>query len=299
MKQILNKKGENLPFVGLGTFPFQGQEMVNIVKSAVSIGYRIFDTADDYRGEPGIGEAVKELVNDGICEREDVFLQTKISDNNAHSDDPLTGVYFNANHPFMHRHSVRDIVREKVDISLRSMNTNYLDSLLIHYPYPKYYVDIWKEMIELKKEGIVRYIGVSNFHIRHLKTIMAETGVFPEINEIYISPICTKEDVVSYCINNECIPMAYSPLMDVSKNRIQAKSLDSIMKTYNKSLAQTILRWNIDRGCIPLPKSKNIMRLKENFDVFDFSITEVEINAISGLNRDYQYLVESKICPGL
>lgn len=299
MKQLTNKNGIVVPGLGLGTFPFQGREMAEIIKESVNIGYRMFDTADDYRGEIGIGMAVKELTEKKICKREDLFLQTKISDNNAHSDEPLIGIYFNANHPFMHRHTVREIVREKVSISLQSMNSSYLDSLLIHYPYPNYFVDIWKEMILLKEEGIVRYIGVSNFHIRHLEQLLKETGVFPDINEIYISPISTKDEVVTYCLNNGCIPMTYSPLMDLSSNRLPREYLESLSKVYNKSIAQIILRWNVERGCIPLPKSKSTNRLKENFEVFDFTLKDDERNTITALNRDYQYLVESKICPGL
>lgn len=299
INKLLTTSGVSVPFVGLGTFPFQGREMADIVIEAVKIGYRLFDTADDYRGEPGLGLAINELGEKGECSRDDIFIQTKISDNNAHSDEPLKGIYFNKSHPFMQKHTAKDIVREKVDISLRSMRTPYLDSLLIHYPYPDYYVEIWKEMINLRNEGIIRYIGVSNFHVRHLKTLYEETGVFPDINEIYISPISIKKEIVDYCQEHDCIPMTYSPLMDIRGGRITIETIEPIMKKYQKSLSQVILRWNIERGCLPIPKSKNPARLRENFDVHDFSLTQEEIAVISNLNYDYQYLVESKICPGL
>lgn len=299
MKEIRTANGSVVPFIGLGTYPFQGREMAEVVKYAYQVGYRLFDTADDYRGEPGIGMAIKELESEGICKREDIFLQTKISDNNAHPDEPLVGIYFNTNHPFMKRHSVKEIVHEKVHTSLRSMQTSYLDSLLIHYPYPDFYIDIWKEMIQLKNEGKVRYIGVSNFHVRHLEKLQKETGVFPDINEIYISPLNIKENTVSYCHKYGCIPMTYSPLMDIHQKRISKDRLKAIMQKYQKSMAQVILRWNIDRGCFPLPKSKNLERLKENFTVFDFSLSPEEVMKMSDLNMNYQNLVESKICPGL
>lgn len=298
MKQLVNKKGEAIPQVGLGTYPFEGRVMADMVKTAVKVGYRLFDTADDYRGEPGIGMAVKELENEGV-KREELFLQTKISDNNAHEDEPLKGIYFNPTSEFMHRHSVAELVREKVSTSLRDMHTDYIDSLLIHYPFPNYIVDIWKTMIELKEEGIVRYIGVSNFHERHIEQLISSTGVTPDINEVYVSPIGIKKDLVDYCDSHDILVMPYSPLMDVAHGKISEERLCPIMEKYSKSLAQVVLRWNIERGCFPLPKTKNPSRLKENFNVFDFSLTSEEMKMISSLNYDNQYLVESKICPGL
>lgn len=299
MKQLKNKAGEVIPFIGLGTFPFQGKAMADMVKSAVKVGYRLFDTADDYHGESGIGLARQELEKEGIVKREDLFIQTKISDNNATANEPLKAVYFNENSKFMQRHSVEEVVREKVSISLREMGTNYIDSLLIHYPFPGYYVDVWKTMIKLKAEGFVRYIGVSNFHEKHIETLIKETGVSPEINECYASPIATKQSLVDYCNQHDCLFVTYSPLMDITAGRIETEKFQPLMVKYGKSLAQIILRWNIDRGCLPLPKTKNPSRLAENFNVFDFSLTTEEIDMISSLNCDYQYLVESKICPGI
>lgn len=299
MNKILNAKGESIPFIGLGTFPFQGREMAEMIKAAIKVGYRLFDTADDYRGETGIGLAIKELSATGVCKREDLFLQTKISENAAHEDEPLAGIYFNPRSKFMHRHTVDEIVREKVNDSLRKMNTDYLDSLLIHLPYPGYIDEIWESMVQLQKEGKVRYIGVSNFHKRHIESIVEKTGVKPAFNEIYISPIGSKQDQVDYNNANGITIMTYSPLMDLASNRIHLDKIKPIMEKYQKSPAQIILRWNIERGCLPLPKTKNPKRLAENFDIFDFSLTQEEVSIINALNYDYQYLPESKICPGL
>lgn len=242
--------------------------------------------------------AVSELGSLGLT-REDLFLQTKISDNNAHADEPLIGVYFNEKSMFMKRHTAAEVVREKVSISLREMRTNYIDSLLIHYPYPAYYIDIWKEMIKLKEEGIVRYIGVSNFHERHIENLIHETGVCPEINEVYVSPIGTKQGIIDYCNEHNCLIMTYSPLMDLASDRIPLEPLKTIATKYSKSIAQIMLRWNVERGCLPLPKSKKTNRLVENFQIWDFEITKEEVEEISALNKDYQYIVESKTCPGI
>ena len=298
MKELKNINGDVVPYIGMGTFPLQGQKLAEIVKCAVKVGYRIIDTADDYKGESGIGDALKELESDGICKREDLFIQTKLSDNAAHSDEPLAGLYFSNYSRFMKRHTVDEIVREKVDNSLRELKTEYIDSLLIHLPYPNYYEEIWETMISIQKEGKIRYLGVSNFHERHIEALR-KYGVIPAINEIYISPIGTKEEQVDYNNNNGIQLMAYSPLKDIAHKRINLDKIQPIMDKYQKSLAQVILRWNIERGCIPLPMTKTPKRLEENFKVFDFSMTDDEVKTISSLNEDYQYLTESKICPGL
>jgi len=154
-------------------------------------------------------------------------------------------------------------------------------------------------MIELKKEGVVRYIGVSNFNITHIESLIKTTGVCPEINEVYLSPIGIKQSLVDFCNLHGCHLITYSPLIDIASNRIPVEKLTLLMRKYNKSAAQIILRWNVDRGSIPLPKSKNIFHLKENFDIFDFQLSKDEINYVSAMNYDFQYLVESKICPGI
>lgn len=294
MMEFKTKSGLNVPPIGLGTFPFQGQQMADIVKIVSEIGYCLIDTADDYRGETGIGMAISQ----GMVKREDLFLQTKISNDTAYDDEPLAGKFFNRYTPVMKRHSVEEIVREKVSISLREMKTDYIDSILIHYPYPGFYEQIWETLISLQKEGLVRFIGVSNFHKRHCERLR-EVGKLPEINEVYISPVATKEDLVLYSKENGIQIMSYSPLMDIRSGRVNIEMCKELVEKYNKSLSQIILRWNIDRGCIPLPKSSNVQRLQENFSVFDFSLTPEEVNCLSSYNMNIQILPETKICPGL
>ena len=298
MTKLITRNGNIVPPVGLGTFPFQGDEMCEVVLNALKIGYRLIDTSDDYRGESGVGLAVDKLADIGL-NREDIFLLTKISDDDSYDDDPLTGVYFNKNSKFMKRHSVEEIVREKVEKSLYEMHTDYIDALLIHQPYPNYSVEIWKVLIELKREGVVRYIGVSNYQERHIESLIKETGVCPEINESYASPVGIKQSLVDYCIDRNCQFVTYSPLMEVSTGKITPNDLQPIMSKYHKSLAQIVIRWNIERGCIPLPKSKKVSRLAENFDVFDFQLTTDEMKMINTLNYDYQHFLESLMCAGI
>ena len=295
MKELITASGKPTSKVGLGTFPLQGEEIASNLEQAISLGYNLIDTADDYRGETGIGIAVAR----GTFKREDIFLQTKISNDTAYADEPLAGKYFNRYTLVMKRHSVDEIVREKVQVSLREMQTDYLDSLLIHYPYPDFFIEIWETMIALQKEGVVRYIGCSNFHLRHIEQMKKETGVTPAINEIYISPIGTKEEDVEYSEKNGIQLMTYSPLMDIRIKKIPEEKFASLMEKYGKSLSQIILRWNVERGCIPLAKSQNPKRMAENINIFDFQLTAEEVAMISSLNRNNQILPESKICPGI
>lgn len=299
MKKLLSANGKEISMIGFDSFPLQGQQMANMLLKAALAGYQLIDTSDDYRGETGIGMAITQIIREKMLSREDLFIQTKISANNAYNNDPLNGIYFSKYSPFMKRHSVEEIVLEKVNISLREMNLDYLDSLLIHYPYEGYFAEIWDVMIKLRKEGKVRYIGVSNFHKRHIEQLRKTFGVIPDINEIYVSPIGIKQDQIDYSNENNIEIMTYSPLMDLQAGRIDISYLQPLMKKYNKSAAQIILRWNIERGCMPLPKTKNEKRLKENLDVFDFQLTTKEVQLINNMNKDYQYLPESKICPGL
>lgn len=295
MERLKTASGKFVSVVGLGTFPLQGEGMASTMIKAVEIGYNLIDTADDYRGETGIGLAMAK----GVFNREDVFLQTKISNNTSYDDDPLAGKFFNKYTPVMKQHTVNEIVREKVHVSLREMKTDYLDSVLIHYPYPDFFVEIWASLMALQKEGVVRYIGCSNFHVRHIEQMKKETGVIPVINEIYISPIATKSEDVEYAAKNGIQLMTYSPLMDIRIQRIPEEKFVPLMEKYGKSLSQIILRWNIDRGCIPLAKSQNTNRLNENINISDFQLKDNEVAMISSLNINNQILPESKICPGL
>lgn len=298
MHRLETVSGIMVPPVGLGTYPFQGDKIKNIVLEACKCGYRLIDTADDYHGETGIGLAISSLKDKTGLTREDIFLQTKISQDNAFSDEPLEGIWFNSYSKYQKRHSVEEVVRDKVSISLREMRTDYIDSLLIHYPFPDFYEEIWSVMMDLQKEGKIRYIGVSNFHIRHIERLKS-LGDVPAINQIYMSPISLKEEDSVYAQRERIQLMTYSPLVDAVAGRLNNEILQSLAKKYRKSVSQIILRWNIERESIPLPRTGNLQRLKENIEVMDFCLSEVEVASISSMNKNHQYLIESKQCPGI
>lgn len=296
MKELTTLSGKVIPPIGLGTYPFKGRTMADNVRTAISIGYRLIDTADDYENEDGIGLGISECIKFGKIKREDIFLQSKISANCAYSNDPLAGVFFNPISSFMKRHSVEEVVREKVETSLQNLKTDYLDSLLIHYPFPGYFEQIWDVMISMRKEGKVRYIGVSNFYVRHLETIK-KSGASAEINQIYLSPIGTKDKEVDYCNSNNIHLMTYSPLIDAG--RFKGSDLFAgLCKKYGKTLQQILLRWNLERGSVPIAKSHSANRLRDNFECLIFALEKEDVDKITSLNADYQYLPTSRICPG-
>lgn len=295
---LVTNNGKTIGPSGLGTFPLKGHSMKETMLTAIKVGYRLFDSSDDYQNEDGIGDGLVQGIKDGIANRDDLFLQTKVSDCDSYLTDYRQNAYFTRYSSLMKRYSVLDIVRSKVHNSLKEMHTDYLDSVLLHFPYPGFYEEMWDALIEVKKEGLVRYIGVSNFSVRELEPLM-KTAQKPQINEIYISPFGTKKDIVDFCNNNEIQLMTYSPLGVVRDKRFLNDVIQSIMDKYNKSMAQVVLKWNNQVGSIPLPKSSNETRLKENFSMLDFELTSEEMESLNGLNINHQYMPISKECPGL
>lgn len=298
MIKLSTKNGRELGPVGLGTFPLKGSGMKQTMLMAIKYGYRLFDSSDDYQNEDGIGDGLEQAIKDGITTREDLFLQTKVSDCDSYLKDYRQNAYFTRYSRLMQRVSVRDIVRAKVFNSLKEMKTDYLDSVLLHFAYPSFYEEMWAALIELKNEGLIRYIGVSNFCVKELEKLKL-TEQNPQINEIYISPYGTKLDIVEYCNSHDIQLMTYSPLGIVRNKRFVNDVIRSIMRKYNKTMAQIILKWNYQVGSISLPKSSNEVRLKENMSILDFKLSPDEMKALNALNINHQYMPISKECPGL
>lgn len=295
---ITTKNGQPIGPVGLGTFPLRGDVMKDTVLSAFQAGYRLFDTSDDYWNEDGIGLGLEEGINNGLFCREDVFLQTKVSVCDSYLMDYRQNAYFTRYSSVMNNFSVREVVRSQVMNSLKEMKTNYADSVLLHFAYPTFYEEMWESLIMLKNEGYIRHIGVSNFNVKELDTLK-DTAQMPEINEIYISPFGTKRELVDYCRENNIQVMTYSPLCVIRGNMFTNDVIPALSQKYGKSQAQIVLRWNHQVGSIPLPKSGNAIRLKENHNISDFELTEAEMNELNGLDFNHQYMPISKECPGL
>lgn len=297
MQTYTLSNGVEIPAIGMGTWPLKGNLLKETMKHAIDIGYRMFDTADNYNNEDNIGEVIASK----IIPREQLFVITKISDEkNSTCPWSSIGKYFYKTSPYMKNHSAKEVVEMLVNKSLKNLQTDYIDCLIMHWPYPDYLLEIWDSMCDLYHAGKLRSIGVSNCRERHLEKIIHNFPINPMINQISISPLDTRKTLLKYCKEHNIQVMCYAPLMQrTNKELIRADIIKQIIEKYNITIEQLLLIWNVYQGVIPIPKSSSAKRLKSNFDVFDIKFTEKEIIEISTLNQDLQYLPESKFCPGL
>lgn len=256
--------GYDIPCIGYGTWQTpDGETAIKSVKTAIENGYRHIDTASVYGNEISVGQGIKES---GI-NREDLFVTSKV---------------WNTNRGYKNT----KIAFEK---TLKDLGLEYLDLYLIHWPASKHQfenweqinLDTWRAMTELYKEGKIKAIGVSNFKPHHLKALM-ETEVKPMVNQIEFHPGQTQEETLEYCRKNNILVEAWSPLGTgrILKNEILA----TIAEKYNKSVAQICIRWCLQNGVVPLPKSITTSRIKENANIFDFVISDKDMKTINDMD---------------
>ena len=292
------QNGVEIPSIGLGTYGLNQNTMETSIKASWEAGARLIDTASAYDNEVFIGNAIENLSKKGVLKREDLILQTKVGDK-LYADGTPRGYYFydSSSCP---NHDVRSQVMEQVENSLRQLKTDYLDILLIHWPYNDVLCDIWKNLERLYEEKVVRSIGVSNFKVRHLKKLMSKANIIPMINQLCISPINSLKEEYTFAEENGILLEAYSPLNTIKNREVREnhKTFYDLADKYKKSISQVLLKWYYQKGILPIPKSSSSERVKMNSDIFDFEITTADMEYIDSLNYDYQYLVESKFCPG-
>lgn len=303
---FLLSNGIKIPALGMGTYPLNGQVLSNAVHDAYDCGYRLFDTADNYYNEEDLGKGLQTLYDCSDAKREELFLVSKLSDElyepGTIGGGTNRGLYFWKNSPAMlGDDSVHRVVKNKITHTLKSLRTDYLDLLLMHWPYPDFFEEIWYEMENLYKEGYVRAIGVCNCRERHFEKLRNNCTVFPMVNQFESSPLNTKQSLTDYCKNNGVHVMIYSPLMNlrIKSSRAYMDYLEKLATKYQKTKAQIVLRFDVQRGFTPIPKSAHKERLRSNIDIFDFTLTEEEIKKLLSFNEDRQTLPESKSCPGL
>ena len=287
--------GVKIPPIGLGTYPLHDKTMVKVAIVATEIGYRAFDTAHAYGNEVCVGNALKEACRTNDLKRSDLFITTKIGEKlNAGLPD---GKLFYASFPNQ-RKDIRSIVSNQITQSLKDLQTDYLDLVLIHWPHPDYFVQMWQALEEEYRLGRVSAIGVSNCRERHIKKLADASSLYPMVNQIEFHPLHTRKGLIAYCQQLNIQVIAYSPLLVMDQKLIGNPVFKLLSLKYNKAIPQIILRWDIQQGVIPIPKSGNPARLQQNIDIFDFHLTNEDMEMIGSLNEDYRGLVESKYCPG-
>jgi 2,5-diketo-D-gluconate reductase A len=248
--------GYAMPQLGFGVWQIPNNATSGLVQEAIRVGYRSIDTAAIYGNEEGVGNAIRAC---GVP-REQLFITTKLW-NDRHDDA---------------EHALAE--------SLRRLRLDYVDLYLIHWPAPKQnrYVEAWKTLAVLKQQGLIRSIGVSNFTEVYLRRLIGETGVVPVVNQIELHPAFQQQAVRAFHRQHQIATESWSPL---GKGRfLDNPVIGALAKRYGKTAAQIVLRWHLDNGLIAIPKSATADRIRENFSVFDFTLTPDDIEVIRKLD---------------
>jgi 2,5-diketo-D-gluconate reductase A len=252
--------GVEIPQLGLGVLLLKPEETIEAVGAALRLGYRHIDTAQAYGNEKEVGRAIAQSGLDPA----DVFVTSKLRNNKIGFDAALYGF----------------------EQTLAALGTDRIDMFLIHWPLPEVrdYVETWKALERIYAEGRARAIGVSNFQIPHLERVMAETEVVPAVNQIEAHPYLTQEGLLEFDARHEIATQAWSPLARGGV-LLADPVIEAVARDNARTPAQVVLRWHVQRGSIVFPKSNSPRRMEENFEIFDFALSEEDMNRISALDR--------------
>jgi len=250
--------GTKIPCLGLGVYLIEGHQSVKIFQQAIDIGYRLFDTATLYGNEKEIGEAIR---SSGIP-RDEFFVTTKIWNSDQRGESKVIKAF---------------------NRSFKLLNLEYIDLYLIHWPVTNERVTTWKTFETLLESDKIKTIGVSNYLIHHLKELLDDCSVIPAINQFELHPFHYRKDLIEFCKSHNIQVEAYSPL---TKGRfLDDPKLEEIATKYNRTSAQILIRWCLQHGTVVIPKASSMQHLKENFDVFSFSISSDDMRRLDSFDR--------------
>lgn len=259
--------GVEIPIVGFGTWQMENDEnTTEIVEHAIDVGYRHIDTAAIYGNEESVGRGIKQAIDKGIVTREELFVTTKLWNNDQ----------------------TYALAKQALDDSLNRLGLDYVDLYLIHWPNPAKYRDNWQKanaeswraMEEGQAAGKIRSLGVSNFMPRHLQPLLESATVMPTVNQIYLNPSDMQPEAVAENKKHNILSEAYSPLG--TGDIFGIEELSELAKKYDKTEAQIVLRWSLQHGFLPLPKTATMSRVDENADLFDFELSTEDMEIIDG-----------------
>lgn len=261
MKKIKLNNGTTIPEIGLGLWRIKDKaECMAAVKAALEVGYRLFDTAQIYGNEAFLGEALAK----SKVPRDELFVTTKIWNDNMWWTD-IDGSF---------------------DQSLKNLQTDYVDLLLLHFPVTELRRPAWRKMENYAKSGRAKAIGVSNYTIAHLEELLKECSIKPAVNQVELHVYLQQPELVDFCKKHGIVVEAYSPL--AHGEGIDNIVLRGIGKKHGKTPAQIMLRWTLEQGTVPLPKSVHADRIKENFEIFDFALDKNDLKELAKLERDFR-----------
>ncbi|XP_020596277.1 NADP-dependent D-sorbitol-6-phosphate dehydrogenase-like [Phalaenopsis equestris] len=293
---ITLNSGYQMPVIGLGVWRMEGQSIRDLLLAAIKIGYRHFDCAADYKNESEVGQGLAEAFQTGLVKREELFITTKL---------------WNSDHGH---------VLEACKDSLKKLQLEYLDLYLVHFPVATRHTGVgttdsvlaedgvldidtsislettWHGMEDLVSKGLVRSIGISNYDIFLTRDCLAYSKIKPAVNQIESHPYFQRDSLVKFCQKHRICVTAHTPLGGAAANTewfgslscLDDPTIQELAKKYDKTVAQFILRWGIQRNTVVIPKSSKLERLQENFQVFDFTISDEDMNRIMAIDRNYR-----------
>lgn len=297
MKTLSFKNGDELPAIGLGTWKSEPGDVHEAIVEAVKIGYRHIDCAAIYGNEQGIGKALEKVINDGLVQREELWITSKL---------------WNASHK-------QGQVLPALKQTLADLRLEYLDLYLIHWPvalkkgvaFPEKadnfisleevpISETWKGMEEAMNQQLARHIGVSNFSQKKIEKLLENAQVRPEMNQVELHPLLQQQDLINYCHSEDIHVTAYSPLgsrdraaqikKDNEPNLFEEPVIKEIADKHNSTPAQVLISWAVHRGTAVIPKSTNPGRLKQNFEAKDINLDQDDMQQIAGMDRHYRFV---------
>jgi len=262
MNKFILNNGNKIPALGLGTYLTTSQtDVTSSLKSALENGFSLIDTAEIYENEPQIGIALNSLKG----RREDLFLTSKVWNIKQGYDNTMRAF----------------------EQSLKDLKTNYLDLYLVHWPFNGDFFDTWRAMENLYEQGVAKNIGVCNFHKQHLEKLFTKSNIIPAVNQIELHPYLTQVELRNFCNKHNIVVESWSP---IAKGTVANDSvLKNIGKKYKKTAVQVVLRWHIQLGLVAIPKSVNPQRITQSIDIFDFKLSESEMEEICNLNKNKRF----------
>lgn len=271
--------GVDIPAIVLGTFQHRNiKTLRTLISNALELGYFAFDTAPSYENEEMLGTIFSDFVGRGEVVREDLFLIDKIDG--------------------WQMHETKGRIQRHVLAALQKLQIEYLDLLLIHWPFPQFLVETWEAFSELYAAGMVRSIGLCNMEQRHLVQLAEKSTVLPHVLQIECNPLNTSKEVIDHCHQKNIAIQGYSPVCRMLPALAESKVLKRIAAQHNKTIGQIIMRWHYQNGVAPVFMTSRKERLLEYADIVNFSLSQAELKLIDCLNTDFKIFLGSRACPG-
>ena len=271
MEFVTLNTGAKMPLEGFGVFQVPDpKECEDSVYSAIKVGYRLIDTAQAYMNEEAVGKAVARAIADGLTTREELFITTKVWVSNMKNEDTAY---------------------ESIKVSLAKLGLDYVDLILLHQPMGDYFA-AYRGAVKAYRKGLVKAVGVSNFYPAILANLCENVEVIPAVNQVELHPFFAQEEALKVMKEYGVAPQAWGPFAEGKHGIFTDPELTAIGQKYGKTAAQVVLRWNVQRGVSVLPKSVHVDRMEQNFDIWDFTLTDDDMAVISAKDKGHSEIVD-------